>query len=427
MARARLIALDETTADLAHEALITSWPRLRSWIGADRERMRQHRLLTDAATSWHALGRDPGALYRGARLTAAEGHFARRPGEEDELNSLEREFLTAGLAARTRDRRLRRTRALCVLLVLALMAGLTVWQQNRADERRRIEAEARRIAGIAESMRRSDPLTAMRLGLASWRIARLPETRAAYYVLSAELRQATYMVYALDGRFLLLAQPLGQDSSAARWDVRDRRGTMAWAGNSKALLRAPDGRWLITSDGWVHKVYKTAGWELPAASPILTEALPLAATADGTYQAVGDPSGRIALWSTRRSNGEHDGELIGSGPGASDPILALAFSPDSRRLAASSADGALRILDIASRRPIGTPLLTSGDRVTNLRFSPNGNELYTSGRNIPFQAYGIGADAAAATVCRRADGPCLAVTGSSSSQPWRSRTSVDEP
>ncbi|WP_399103303.1 helix-turn-helix domain-containing protein [Streptomyces sp. 11x1] len=75
LTRARLLTLDGPTVDLAHEALITAWPRLRGWIEEDRDRLRAHRHLTEAARSWEELGRDAGALYRGSRLARAREYF----------------------------------------------------------------------------------------------------------------------------------------------------------------------------------------------------------------------------------------------------------------------------------------------------------------------------------------------------------------
>ena len=56
---------------MGHEALIREWPTLREWLNADREGLRLHRHLTEAAQEWARLGRDPGELYRGARLAQA--------------------------------------------------------------------------------------------------------------------------------------------------------------------------------------------------------------------------------------------------------------------------------------------------------------------------------------------------------------------
>ena len=76
--------------EVAHEALIREWPTLRLWLDEDREALRIHRHLTEAVRDWDRLARDPGELYRGARLAQAvewaEGHDA-------EMNVLEREFL----------------------------------------------------------------------------------------------------------------------------------------------------------------------------------------------------------------------------------------------------------------------------------------------------------------------------------------------
>ena len=66
LAEARLITLGEDTVEVAHEALIREWPTLREWLNQDREGLRLHRHLTEAAYEWELLGRDPGALVSGS-------------------------------------------------------------------------------------------------------------------------------------------------------------------------------------------------------------------------------------------------------------------------------------------------------------------------------------------------------------------------
>src|SRR5439155_2618767 len=64
---ARLVTVDEGSAQLAHEALIREWPQLQRWLDEDRTALRLHRHLTAAAEAWVAAGRDAGELYRGQR------------------------------------------------------------------------------------------------------------------------------------------------------------------------------------------------------------------------------------------------------------------------------------------------------------------------------------------------------------------------
>ncbi|MDW8805803.1 hypothetical protein P1P68_13675 [Streptomyces scabiei] len=184
---ARLLTADEDGAQLAHEALITCWPRLRDWIEENRGRLRHHRHLGEAARAWLEHDRDPGALYRGTQLDRAEEAFADH--ERDcGLTVVEREFLTAARQAREAERlaaarRTRRTRflvtALSAFLAVALVTGMVAWQQHRDNARRRTDAAARHIAEVADALRTTDPHTAMLLGVAAWRVSPLPETRRA--------------------------------------------------------------------------------------------------------------------------------------------------------------------------------------------------------------------------------------------------------
>jgi hypothetical protein len=129
----RLVTADEGTVEVAHEAL------LREWL---------HQRVIQAARDWEAADRDPGELYRGARLASA---LDWKLGHEGELNELERQFLEESRVdteheaehQRRANRRLRVLLAgLAAMLALAVVAGIVALNQR---------GEARDAARIATS------------------------------------------------------------------------------------------------------------------------------------------------------------------------------------------------------------------------------------------------------------------------------------
>src|SRR5439155_6742937 len=58
----RLLTVGGGKVEVAHEALLREWPRLRGWLEDDAEGRRLHRHLRAAAREWLARGRDPGEL-----------------------------------------------------------------------------------------------------------------------------------------------------------------------------------------------------------------------------------------------------------------------------------------------------------------------------------------------------------------------------
>jgi WD40 repeat protein len=165
LADRRLLTIDSDAVEVAHEALLREWPRLRTWLDEDVQGRRLHRRLHDAARSWDAAGGDPSELYRGTRLGAATDWAA---SHDDELSQAERAFLAASraqgeqeladarLRASARARSNRRLRALLagigVLLVVAVLAGLLAASQSRRAERRADETELQRLLAQSESL-----------------------------------------------------------------------------------------------------------------------------------------------------------------------------------------------------------------------------------------------------------------------------------
>ena len=148
MAGDRLVTIGEGEVEVAHEALLREWPRLRRWLEEDSEGRRLHRQLGAVAREWDAGGRDPGELYRGARLAAAlEWSGAHEP----ELNASERDFLDASLAATERSqRRLRAVLAgVAVLLLLSIVAGVVALEQRGHAREQAVAADAQRLGARA--------------------------------------------------------------------------------------------------------------------------------------------------------------------------------------------------------------------------------------------------------------------------------------
>jgi formylglycine-generating enzyme required for sulfatase activity len=65
---ARLVTVEQDSAEVAHEALIREWGTLHRWLDEDRENLQLHRHLTESAQEWERRGREVSELYRGTRL-----------------------------------------------------------------------------------------------------------------------------------------------------------------------------------------------------------------------------------------------------------------------------------------------------------------------------------------------------------------------
>ncbi|WP_129630530.1 CHAT domain-containing protein [Candidatus Oscillochloris fontis] len=152
LADARLIvtgvdASGAETVEVAHEALIRSWPRLRGWLEQDRAGLLLRDSIRQAALEWQREAHDPALLFRGGRLDEA---LALALLARFAPNELERHFLDASAAQReqeaaekeaVRQRELEQARA------------LAAEQQQRAEEQATAASQLRRraifLAGVA--------------------------------------------------------------------------------------------------------------------------------------------------------------------------------------------------------------------------------------------------------------------------------------
>jgi len=170
----RLLTTGDGYVEVAHEALLREWPRLRSWLDEDAAGRRLRLHLIGAARDWVERGRETGDLYRGARLAAMLDWAAEH---DPELNATERSFLDESRASSEADmerqrRTNRRLRMLLagagVFLVAAVIAGGVALVQGQQAEAEAARADAaaeeatveRQAAEEAEALARSRELAA---------------------------------------------------------------------------------------------------------------------------------------------------------------------------------------------------------------------------------------------------------------------------
>ena len=149
----RLVVARADDLGIAHEALLTGWPRLRGWLDDWRARADVPERLTAATTAWEQSDRDPAEVYRGTRLQAALDLAAASP---DDLTPLENAFLAESTEEANRQLSQQRARAdreargrrrarlvaavLAVTLAFAASAGGYAIIQQRNAERAALRA-----------------------------------------------------------------------------------------------------------------------------------------------------------------------------------------------------------------------------------------------------------------------------------------------
>lgn len=158
--RERLVTAHENDLEVAHEALINNWQRLRGWIEDDREGLRVRHSLSEAANEWHRRGGDPGYLFRGARLAQAAAWVERHGGE---LSGLELDFFRDSTEQYDAERRLSDAAVLDRLEVEAPdiwfdVEAMAEWIGRAQELVSGLGAHRRRLEKLRESAGGSNPV-----------------------------------------------------------------------------------------------------------------------------------------------------------------------------------------------------------------------------------------------------------------------------
>jgi len=323
----------EGVVEVAHEALIRGWKKLRQWIDADRAGLRVHRQLTEAAREWEDHESDASFLFRGIRLAVArewaESH-------REDLNPTESAFLAASQEAERKreEQDLEKERRL-----------------RRAEEERAREAEQREreATEFAERERR----------LAEE--ARSEATQARSLLLATQARD----LLRRDHQLALLL--------AAEAVYVQRRG-------GEPKLRA-----MISEDTLNEAISNIANCPLVEHPD---EVGFVAFAPDGKTLASASCDGTVRLWDASASGPDASPRVLRGHEGG---VTHLAFAPDGKTLASASCDGSVRLWDASASGPDASPRVFRGHEgeVTHVTFAPDGKTLASASCDGTVRLWGL--------------------------------------
>jgi WD40 repeat protein/class 3 adenylate cyclase len=394
----RLLSFDRDTrtgvptVELAHEALLTAWGRLRGWIDEARDDVRAERRLAIATKEWGDAERDRSFLVSGSRL---EQFDAWRKTSRISLTPEEGEFLDASLAERDRRRAaaeaqaereqmlerrsLRRMRAIVAVLAVAgvIAAVLTLFafnQRARAEREGRV-ALARELAAASAANLEEDPERSIILALQA-----IDTTRSVDGTVLPEAENALHRAV-VASRIVLSVPGLG--------------GSVDWSpARDHFVTEGPEERGLIdirdTNTG--KSLLKFHAHDVDVNFVVFSN--------DGSMLGTTGDDGAMRVWNP------NTGDLIAEFQGPEGPVVGPSFSPDGSLAAASwiqqgeiriwyARTGNLALLIPFRGSPFNTAFSPDGQRLAVTSFEPSVTTLFDVSSGKPLltlrgQEFGVG-------------------------------------
>ncbi|HLF82295.1 MAG TPA: WD40 repeat domain-containing protein, partial [Anaerolineales bacterium] len=407
--KARLLSFDRDpltrgpTVEVAHEALLREWPRLRAWLDEGREGLRRQRQLGQLETDWRRSGEDASYLLRGSRLELFESWAA----ETDlALTGDEQAYLQASLAERKSRREGEATRqaheaalelrsrrflralvgVFAVAAVVAVLLSLFAFNQQRLARENEVVAKQNALAADQNAA------TAV---AARGEAEQLADLRSREAQVNQSLALAAQSRLALQANNLDLALALAREAvnipdppgqaqvalSEAAYAPGTIRVFLGHAAPVWSVAVSPDGRYGLSgdADGVIFLRDLETGEALRRLEGHQGRVSSLAFTPDGRHAVSGSHDMTLVYWDLET------GEIMRRLEGHQYRVNTVAISPDGRLAASGSGrpdtelpysteDNSVRLWDLQSGKEIRRfEFFTDG--VTGLDFTPDGRGL----------------------------------------------------
>jgi WD40 repeat protein/serine/threonine protein kinase/DNA-binding XRE family transcriptional regulator len=377
--KSRLLTLDNDpitrgpTVEVAHEALLREWSRLRGWLDEGRADVRLQRQLANAAHEWRTAERDESFLLTGAHLEQFDGWSQTTAVA---FTQDEREFLNASLefAKREEARRAeqqareatlkhRVQRVLQVLVAVLLIAaivsgGLAYWANGQREEALR-QASIGLASQAQLELDGTSPERSVLLALEAlekypytWQAERalgeiVHEFRLRH-MLSAHTAIVSDVGWSPDEKYLASSS---RDGTVRIWD------TTSWTESLVIQTHAAfDPGFTDSQSGTGESGVRTVVWS-PDGKQIVT---------------LGNTDNNAIVWDIKT------GEKITSFILHQDWVLSASWSPDSKSVVSSGKDGSIFIWDSTSGK-VKVEFSRQSAPIQTVGWSPNGRQIVTAG------------------------------------------------
>jgi WD40 repeat protein len=384
------------TVEVAHEALIRNWGRLRGWLNEDREFLLWRQRLQIQVEQWDEHERDASYFLRGVPLSEAERWLLGRP---QELMAAEQQFIKESVDLREQEHeaeerrrsdelaRLRRTRVIIaatavVFSSLCLLATYFWWTSRQ----QRNLALARQLAADSELLRKSSPdwTPATLLAIESLQMQETVQGYEALWLASSTMgREVVRKVHGGPVDEVAFSPDGDMVATGSRFEKTERvfevhSGMVRFS--SRASLQLPEygSAVAFNRDGTLVAFGSDEGhvFDVRTKQEVAhlgdTSVRAMAFSPDGRLIAISTNYLIPRVWDT--SSGQDIARLPNKGP-----VLAMAFSPDGALIATASKDGTARVFEARTGREVSK--LEHGDAVIAVAFSSDGTLIATASKD----------------------------------------------
>jgi predicted NACHT family NTPase len=396
--------------EVAHEALIRHWQRLRQWLNDRRDIERQRRQIESEAKIWEEKGRQRDYLLFGYRLGNAAVFLESYP---EELSATARELIEESNSAKERELRDKeqltnsklKEQAARVLQLLpvrpidALVLAIQTVGMNLDEYPGKLRGEVlpevqSSLLKAVEADRESNLLKGHKGSVYSVAFSPDPNTsktivsggedgtvrlwdcagKALLATFKGHKRSVRSVAFSPNGKTIVSG---GEDGTVRLWDCAGKALLAPFTGHESyvcSVAFSPNGKTIVSGgeDGTV-RLWDCAGKALLA--PFTgheSYVRSVAFSPNGKTIVSGGEDGTVRLWDCA-------GNALGARfKGHEGYVRSVAFSPDGQTIVSGGWDGTVRLWDSAGKT-LGAPFTGHKNPVFSVAFSPDGQTIVSGG------------------------------------------------